>query len=138
MVLTPCFTLDEVSFSSQLCFVNNNLVIFKAFPERNVIEFYDNSGVKLEEWKTCTHDSKFQFFMTFDKQVKEYLLKGCTRCRLIQSLGLQSGDTVLYERVIPSLMCNGSDNTIFVYDDENKYILQLRYMVWVNSFQPLE
>ena len=135
MVLTPCFTRDEVSVSNQPCFVNNNLVIFKEYPERNVLEVYDNTGVKLEELQTCSHHSKFQSFMTFDKQGKEYLLKGCTRCRQIQSLGLQSGDTVLYEQVIPSLMCNGPDNTIFVYDDENKSILKLRYMVWGKFLQ---
>ena len=134
MVLTPCFTLDVVSVSSQLCFVNNNLVLFKQRAgksrEHNAIEVYNDSGMKIEEWNTCSHDNEFQSFMALETEGKEYLLKGCTQCMVIEGYGFQSGDAVLFDHVTPKVMCNGPGDTIFVYDDRNKSILQLRYMVW--------
>ena len=128
MTFLSKFTIGEVQYPSQMCYVNGNLVMYGVNPE-TIRVYYEETGIILNEWNSC---HIFPCLMAFQIDGKEYLLVGCMYCKVI--CGYQSPETTssnntllhLYKDIVPSVMCQGPNNTVLVFEEENS-IKQLRF-----------
>ena len=125
MTFMSQFPIGEVKYSSQMCYVNGNIVIRAQNPQTITVH-HEETGILLQEWKTC---HVFPALLSFEMEGKEYLLEGCTVCRVIRSYEspeISSSYKTLYKDIYPSIMCQGPINTVLVLED-NDSITQLRF-----------
>ena len=125
MAFISQFTISEVKYTSQMCYVNGNLVMRGHSPE-TIRVYQEETGSVLQEWNSC---HSIPCLMAFEMEGKEYLLTGCTNCKVIGgyvSPETSSSHKILYEDIVPSAMCKGPNNTVLVLDEKN-VIKQLRF-----------
>ena len=125
MTFISQFTIGEVKYPSQMCYVNGNIVIC-GFTPKTIRLYHEETGKPLQEWNTC---HIFPYLMVFEIEGIEQLLEGCTTCKVIR--GYESNETsssrkILYEDIVPSAMCQGPNNTVLVLEKKSS-IKQLRY-----------
>ena len=110
-----------------MCFLGRNLVMHAFHGERGTYEtkMYDETGHLLQEWEPC-HVSPSM--TEFELQGQQYLLEGCTICRVIRKYEFpQNESKIICRHIFPSLMCKGPNGTVFVFDDVQNSIKRLDY-----------
>ena len=125
MTFISQFTVGEVKYPSQMCYVNDNLVTDRVTPE-TIRVYHEGTGSVLNEWNTC---HIFPCLMEFQIEGKEHLLVGCMHCKVIR--GYESPETsssykTLHRDIVPYVMCQGPNNTVLVLDEKN-FIKQFRF-----------
>ena len=79
----------------------------------------------VKEWVTC---HLFLSMNQFEINGKEYLLEGCSICKVIRGYNLPQIESKIFcEGISPDAMCQGPDGTILVFDSEIKSLKQLGY-----------
>ena len=132
MELISSFTISETTLPERLCYVNTNLVTLgncsKNIDQKKIKVRDGETGSLLREWNTCHASSSL---MPFEMQAKEYLLEGCTICKVIRRYEFSETTSImvdiLCENITPTFMCRGPDGTILVFDEEKGFIVQLQY-----------
>lgn len=91
---------------------------------------YDcETGLVLGERKSCSHlETEEADHTLLPHQIggKDYLLVGCTACRVIRIYESRPNSTpISCEKIGPQLMCKGPDGAVLVLDKTNRSISQL-------------
>ena len=124
MTFISQFNIDEAKYTSQMSYVNGNIVIGSA-PE-TIRVYQEETGSVLNEWNTCHMVTRL---MLFEIEGKEYLLEGCIGCKVIRSYEspeTSSSYKTLCKDVVPMVMCKGPNNTVLILEEKNS-IKQFRF-----------
>ena len=125
MTLVSEFSLGELKYLTEMCYVNGNLVVSGVTLD-TIRVYHEETGNLLNEWKSC---QVFPRLMGFEVEGKEYLLEGCTGCGAIHAYQFpetSSNYKTFCEHISPSAMCKGPTGTILVRECQ-KSIKQLRF-----------
>ena len=126
MTFISKINIGKMKHSTEMCYVNGNLVVHFAGATANTIRvLHEKSGRVLQEWNRCHARPHLMMFKIYEK---EYLLEGCRHCRVIrgyESPERSSGYKIFYEDITPDTMCKGPNNKVLVL--EGKSIKQLGF-----------
>ena len=109
------------------CYVKDKLVITLYLSGKAIHKtiVYDEEKLVQEGEEPCSLPTSV---MEFQIDGKEYLLQGCSICKIIRGYELpKTNSKILFEGIFPNAMCKGPDGTIFVFDNTHKSLIQLRY-----------
>ena len=119
-------------WDSALCTVGNHLVVRGYVPGGkaafNVLNL--RNSVQVNQWPLpCIHSSEEAIplpLVCYESSGTKYVLEGCAVCEVIRMYDPKSGEVhEAYEGKQPYQVCAGPAETIFVFDGNEKKILQL-------------
>ena len=132
-VLSRCFSLPAEGLLNRMCFINNCLVLRGRCRRHCTFRAQDaDSGHLADEWDDvhCDHAQEQGCFtslsLTHEGVTTEYLVEGCTRCRVIRMHNPRTKHaSIVFTNVTPCNMCSGPASTLLVFDATTKCILHL-------------